>query len=101
MGLRDDYRRHSKHVTRGPRWQALRQQALRRDGFRCVTCGSTYRLEIDHVESVRNRPDLSYELSNLQTLCSPCHTRKTRQEIGHPEPKPELVAWRKLLKSRI
>lgn len=101
MGLRDDYRRHSKHVTRGPRWDALRQQALRRDGWKCVECRGTYRLEIDHIEPVRHRPDLSYEISNLQTLCSCCHTRKTRQEIGHPEAKPEVVEWRKLLKSRI
>jgi 5-methylcytosine-specific restriction protein A len=36
MGLRDEYKRHSAKVTRGPRWKALRMQALDRDGWQCA-----------------------------------------------------------------
>lgn len=91
-------KRYSRHVTRGPRWKALRQQALKRDGFRCVQCGEKVGLEIDHIESVRNRPDLAWSLENLQTLCRRCHTSKTNLEIGNAPINPARQAWRTLLR---
>ncbi|NOR29907.1 MAG: HNH endonuclease [Sulfitobacter sp.] len=98
MGLRDEYKRHSAKVTRGPRWKALRMQALDRDGWQCVQCGERRRLECDHVLPVRDRPDLSYALSNLQILCGRCHARKTRLEVGHTPLSPKRQQWRDLLR---
>lgn len=98
MGSRKEYARHSRRVTRGPRWKALRMQALDRDGWQCVQCGERRRLEIDHIEPVRDRPDLAYTLSNLQTLCGRCHARKTRIEIGLGRPNPEREAWKTMLR---
>jgi 5-methylcytosine-specific restriction endonuclease McrA len=60
----------------------VRQLAKRRDGFRCVKCGAVVGLEVDHIQPVRTAPELSYELSNLQTLCGSCHSKKTIFEIG-------------------
>ncbi len=99
MGLRKDYKRHSAKVTRGPRWKSLRMQALDRDNWACVQCGERRRLECDHVLPVRDRPDLSYVLSNLQILCGRCHARKTRLEIGHKPLPPKRQEWRNLLSS--
>ena len=98
MNRRREYMRHSARVTRGPRWKALRMQALDRDDWQCVQCGERRRLEIDHIEAVRDRPDLAYSLSNLQTLCGRCHARKTRIEIGLGRPDPKREAWKKLLR---
>lgn len=98
MGL-TEWRRHSRHVTRGPRWRALRRQALDRDGWKCVVCGARHRLEIDHIEPVRTRPDLAWSLANLQTLCGRCHSRKTRIEIGLGRPDPAREAWKNLVRS--
>lgn len=92
MGMK--FRRYSAAVTRSRRWQGLRLQALRRDGFACVQCGRRGRLEVDHIEPVRSRPDLSYELGNLQALCPSCHARKTRIECGHKPASPERLKWR-------
>lgn len=100
MGLRQDYKRHSSHVTRGPRWKALRLQALERDEWRCVSCCARKGLECDHVLPVRDRPDLAYSLSNLQILCGRCHARKTRIEVGHKALTPKRQAWRDLLKNQ-
>jgi 5-methylcytosine-specific restriction endonuclease McrA len=97
MGLKE-HMRHSRKVTRGPRWKALRMQALDRDDWQCVQCGERRRLEIDHIEAVRTRPDLAYSLSNLQTLCGRCHARKTRIEIGLGRPDPAREAWKTLLR---
>lgn len=98
MGLRKEHKRHSRHVTRGPRWKALRMQALDRDEWKCVRCGTRKRLECDHVLPVRTHPELAYSLSNLQILCGACHTHKTRIEVGHKSLTPKRQAWRDLLR---
>lgn len=94
---RQEYTRHSKRVTSTRRWQVLRMAILERDGFRCRQCGARGRLEVDHVKPVRSHPALSYDPANLQALCGPCHTKKTRIECGHPAPihTPERNAWAK------
>lgn len=97
---RKDYARHSKRITRGPRWKALRIQALDRDGWACLECGTHARLEIDHIEPVKLRPDLAYSLNNLQTLCGRCHARKTRLEVGHKPLSPERQKWRDLMRDK-
>ena len=96
--LRNEYKRHSAKVTRGPRWKALRMQALDRDNWACVQCGTHKRLECDHVLPVRDRPDLAYSLTNLQILCGACHARKTRIEVGHKPLTPKRQQWRDLLR---
>lgn len=93
MGVRDDFRRYSRPVLRTKRWKVLRQEILERDGWKCRSCGARGRLEVDHLKPVRHAPDLAFDKSNLQTLCQPCHTRKTRIECGHPEITPERRAW--------
>lgn len=93
MGVKT-YRRHSARITRTRRWKALRLEALRRDGFACRGCGARGPLEVDHIEPVRTRPELAWELGNLQALCGACHSRKTRIEIGLGRNDPARDAWR-------
>ena len=96
MAVTRDYHRHSKRVTSTRRWQVLRHIVLERDGWACVDCGQTRgRLEIDHVQPVRARPDLAFDPANCAVRCPPCHTRKTRIECGHPPPvqSPARDAW--------
>ena len=90
---RKDHARYSKRVTATRRWQVLRQQILERDGWKCRGCGERRRLEVDHIKPVRTHPELSFDPRNLQALCGPCHTRKTRIECGHKEKSPERKAW--------
>ncbi|WP_425283202.1 HNH endonuclease [Methyloceanibacter methanicus] len=92
MTNRKDWFRPSRLVTRDKRWPALRLAAKRRDRWKCVSCGAAGPLEVDHVKPVRNNPELSFELSNLQTLCKSCHARKnarghrtTPRKSGAPE----------------
>jgi 5-methylcytosine-specific restriction endonuclease McrA len=95
MGLK--HFRHSAAVTRSARWKIVRLAAKRRDGFRCVKCGARGRLEVDHIEPVRTHPELSFDLTNLQTLCGRCHSRKTAIEVGMTPIDPKRQAWRDLL----
>src|SRR5262249_1870379 len=96
MGMRT---RHSDWVRRDPRWASLRYRAKRRDGWRCVECKAPGRLEVDHIKPVRDAPELAFELSNLQSLCPRCHSRKTRIECGlAAELDPRRVAWSNLVR---
>lgn len=88
----------SRYANKDSRWPALRLQALRRDGWKCTECGSKYRLEVHHVQSVRTHPELAFTLANLAVLCAPCHVRYTRAELGQPSPDPERQKWAKLLR---
>lgn len=87
--------RHSKHITRGPRWKTLRMAVLERDGFKCRFCAARGRLEIDHIEPVRLRPDLAYDPANCQALCPSCHAGKTHAEVGRKPPAYDRHGWRK------
>lgn len=89
------WNRHSKRITRGPRWKALRMAILERDGFVCVACGARGRLEVDHIQSVRLRPDLAYAPANLQALCTVCHSKKTNAEMGRKPASKDRLQWRR------
>jgi HNH endonuclease len=52
----------------------IRLRIFDRDGWRCVSCGSSEDLTIDHIRP-RARGGTNEE-SNLQTLCRPCNCRK-------------------------
>ncbi len=52
-------------------YERLRQLVLRRDGWRCQSCGNTANLEIHHRE-FRSHSGRDAE-ENLITLCSTCH----------------------------
>jgi ATP-dependent DNA helicase RecQ len=53
-------------------YETLRQQVLRRDGWRCQSCGAMSNLEVHHRE-FRSHSGNDSEL-NLITLCNKCHT---------------------------
>jgi ATP-dependent DNA helicase RecQ len=53
-------------------YEQLRRQVLRRDGWRCQSCGTTSNLEVHHKEFRSQSGDDSEE--NLITLCATCHS---------------------------
>jgi hypothetical protein len=59
----------SRYVSR-----QMRETVLERDGHKCVACGATETLEIDHVTPISKGG--KSETGNLQTLCRPCNRRK-------------------------
>ncbi|MBZ5690209.1 MAG: HNH endonuclease [Acidobacteriia bacterium] len=52
-------------------YERLRQQVLRRDGWRCQLCGAMSSLEVHHQQFRSHAGDDS--VSNLITLCNGCH----------------------------
>jgi len=65
-------------------WEKLRSTVFQRDGYRCTyvrsdgrRCTTTDRLECDHVVD-----RLNHDPSNLTTLCSWHHLRKSSSQGG-------------------
>ena len=54
--------------------KAVRDAVFKRDNYRCVKCGSTRNLEIDHKVSLANGG--TNHIDNLQTHCQDCNRRK-------------------------
>ncbi|RBO54173.1 HNH endonuclease [Rhodovulum sp. BSW8] len=96
MGL-GRFPRVGSAIYRTQRWKAVRLEAKRRDGWRCVECGAKGRLEVDHITPLRDG-GAPFDLGNLQCLCGRCHARKTRIEIGLGRIDPERDAWKKLVR---
>ncbi|ABO12013.2 DNase [Acinetobacter baumannii] len=63
----------------GRPWRRLKAKIHLRDEWTCQCCGIvTKDLELDHIMNVaRGGTD---DESNLQSLCVPCHKKKTQQE---------------------
>jgi RNA-directed DNA polymerase len=49
-------------------WWTIRTQALKRDHYQCIMCGSTEELHIHHI-----KPSGGDRMGNLLTLCHSCH----------------------------
>jgi DNA-directed RNA polymerase subunit RPC12/RpoP len=72
----DDYPDH---------WDKLRQKVLSRDGNRCTECGATAQEEVLHVHHITPIAEGGrHSMSNLTTLCHPCH----EDVHGHRIPMP-------------
>lgn len=56
-------------------WAEKRAQVFKRDGYRCVKCGSTKLLEVHHI--VARHQGGTDDLDNLETLCHQCHHNTT------------------------
>jgi 5-methylcytosine-specific restriction endonuclease McrA len=61
-------------------WRRLRYKALRMTRGHCECCGASpatgARLNVDHIQPRKRRPDLALDLYNLQVLCHDCNAGK-------------------------
>lgn len=87
--------RCEKHKARGKKnrsgdpfysskaWRQVRRERLRIEPT-CRYCREMNRVReagvVDHVLPRSDRPDLELEIDNTQSLCPPCHNRKTMGE---------------------
>ena len=54
-------------------WNAIRTQALKRDGFRCQICGTGIEPRVHHVSY--EHLGTEQELDDVVTLCDECHSK--------------------------
>ena len=66
-----------EQTTRTPIPEAIRSEVWRRDGGRCVQCGSKQNLQFDHIIPVSHGGATT--VANLQLLCQPCNGSKGKK----------------------
>lgn len=59
-------------------WEKVRRMHLRGNPV-CVACGAPGE-HVDHIVPMQQDPSRRLDMTNLQTLCRPCHSRKTARE---------------------
>lgn len=76
------------------RYAEQRQDMLDYLGGKCVGCGATESLEIDHIDwrtksftvsrlyGLSRLPEVYAEMDKCQLLCTECHTEKTKQDLA-------------------
>jgi hypothetical protein len=75
------------------RYHVQRKKALDYLGNKCVKCGATQSLDIDHIDPKDKKfpvmsgwsttpANFESELAKCQLLCRDCHIVKTRQDLG-------------------
>ena len=75
-------------------WHKIRTKALIRDNYTCTVCkrpkGAGYRLHVDHILPLKQRPDLALTLENLRVLCQSCdnkrHVEKAKEFVQETGP---------------
>lgn len=67
-------------------WQAFRREIIKKFPA-CEVCGSTHRLNVDHIVSVRDAPDRRLDETNVRVLCQTHHSRRTAKDQGFAKKK--------------
>jgi thymidylate synthase (FAD) len=61
-----------------------RQTILKEKGGVCIECGSTEKLHCHHIKTVKEYPELAYDMDNIELLCSSCHSRHHHEGTENP-----------------
>lgn len=62
-----------------PRWPPLSARVRAEEPLCRFGCGRRSVL-VDHIETVRERPDLAFVRANLRALCQSCHSSRTSRD---------------------
>lgn len=55
----------------------LRIAVFRKYGRKCLMCGSSKKVQVDHIKPVSRFPELAKCMDNLQPLCARCNNWKS------------------------
>lgn len=70
---------NQKNIRNTSRWRRKRDDIKERDGYFCQRCWSKYNLrtndtlEVHHIKSYRDFPELAFDDNNLITICHCCN----------------------------
>ena len=65
------------------KWRRTRRIILKAYGRICMRCGSTKKIQVDHIKPKFFFPELMYSFENLQVLCEKCNSWKGTRTIDY------------------
>ena len=95
-------RKRTKFRSNPTRWKKLSAR-LRRMQPWCSSCGASDDLTVDHIIPYSERPDLAYDITNLDVLCRRCNSAKSTRGVtpaNHVLPPPVKPEFGSLSTSR-
>lgn len=73
-----------KNIRDTKEYKNWRKFVLERDNYTCRQCGATENLEVHHLQSVAEHPELACSTENGITLCHKCH-QNTESYLKYPK----------------
>lgn len=64
-----------KEIRSSKGYKEWRKYIIKRDGKKCVFCGSKKYIEVDHIKPLALFPELGIDKSNGRVLCKECHKK--------------------------
>ena len=65
-------------------WGQMRQRVIQQYGAQCMACGvlpsGGVTINVDHIKSRKNNPELALDFNNLQILCELCNKKKGNKD---------------------
>lgn len=80
-------------------WKLCHSIVDERDGHKCVICGETENLQLDHCIT-RGRKSVFFETALLNYLCPKCHTTKSFQHGCPLDKKVDLITQKRIGKKQ-
>jgi hypothetical protein len=63
-----------KKIRESYEYKLWREAVLKRDNYTCIWCGVKEKImDIDHIKSFKDFPELRFAIDNGRTLCRKCH----------------------------
>lgn len=91
-------------LLKDPRWILKRLIILKRDNYRCTTCGSRKRLQVHHTYYSGGYNPWEYPDEDLITLCEVCHKKYHEEHevifMSHPKGSPKKIRKPKRIRSK-
>lgn len=73
-------KRSTDHFYNTPKWKQFRKETLAYYGNTCMKCGSESKSNcVDHIKPRSIYPELEYEFTNMQILCTLCNLLKSNR----------------------
>lgn len=78
----EGYRHHNTKFYQSTAWRKLRKEKLRKNPIceQCIRIGLIIPAQVvDHIVPI-NKGGAALDIDNLQSLCNPCHNRKSAMD---------------------
>lgn len=97
-GVDYSYLVKSKEFFYTEEWKLLRVDVFQKYGRKCLRCGKSQNLHIDHILPRSKYPELELDFDNLQVLCNSCNDKKSNIYYWDYRPIPNTEKLRLLNK---
>lgn len=72
----------NQKLRNDPQYKIWRQTCMERDHYQCTECGAKGYLQVHHIKTISESPELIWVVENGKTVCVSCHEKIHGRFIG-------------------